>query len=237
MVDSALHDEDPVGFEELPRGGIRRVEDDDLGTPGRVVERDEHHRLATLRRHLLDLRHDAADGDELAVAPALQICERAVRLSPQVAADAFERVLGDVQAENLLLEPQELALVELRGRERRVLDLDRLVLAERAVEDRRLAREPVGGRALAVAERGLERGEHPEPGRSGRVERAALHERVERALVQDLWVDTLGELPDRGERPTLGTDAHDRVGRRLAHVLHRVETEMDDATDDGEVLL
>ena len=112
-----------------------------------------------------------------------------------------------------------------------------LLLAERAVEDRRLAGEPVGGGALPVAERGVERREHAHARRPGRVERAALHERLERALVQDLRVDTLGELPDRLERPALGPDADDRLGRRLADVLHGVQSEVDDAPDDREVLL
>ena len=54
-----------------------------------------------------------------------------------------------------------------------------------------------------MRERLLEHGEHPHPRRAGRVERAALDERLERALVDDLRVDALGELPDRRERPAL----------------------------------
>ena len=215
MVDAALDDEDAVRLEQLARGGVRRVEDDDLGASGRIVERDEHHRLAALRRHLLEARDDPADGHELAVAPSLEIGERAVRLAPQLGSHALERMLGDVEAERLLLEAQELALVELGDRDRRMLDLDGLLgLAEAAVEDRGLAGEPVGRDALAVPESGVERGEHPHPRRAGRVERAALHERLERALVQRLRVDALGELPDRLERPALAR-ARARSPRRL----------------------
>ena len=119
-----------------------------------------------------------------------------------------------------------------------MLRLHRLLgLAERAVEDRCLPREPVGRDPLPVPERGVERGEHAHPARAGRVERAALHERLERPLVQDLRVDALGELPDRLERPALGAHADDRLGRCLAHVLDGVQPEVDDALDDGEVLL
>ena len=97
VVDTALHDEDAVRLEELARSRVRRVEDDHLRTAGRIVERDEHHRLAALRRHLLQSGDDAADGDELAVAPALEVREGTVGLPPQLCADAFERVLRDVQ--------------------------------------------------------------------------------------------------------------------------------------------
>ncbi len=85
VVDASLHDEHPVGLEELARRRVRRVEDDDLGAPGRVVERHEDHRVAALRRHLLEAGDDAADGDELAVATALEVGERAVRLAPSSA--------------------------------------------------------------------------------------------------------------------------------------------------------
>src|SRR5918995_3690732 len=105
-------------------------------------------------------------------------------------------MLGDVEAERLLLEPQELALVELGRREHWMLYLDGLVLAERSVEDRGLAGKPIGRDALAVAECGVEGREHSEPCRARGVERPALHERLERPLVQHLRVDALGQLPD-----------------------------------------
>ena len=130
-----------------------------------------------LRRHLLETRDDAADRDELAVAP-LEIGERAVGLPSQLGPHALERVLGDVQAERLLLEPQELALVELvvaiGG-----CDLDRSALAERPVEDGCLTGEPVGGDALAVAERRVEGRECP--GGSHLVESSAPHFTSDRA--------------------------------------------------------
>ncbi len=56
-------------------------------------------------------------------------------------------------------------------------------------------------------------------------------------LFRTCGIDALGELPDRLERPAVGTHADDRLGGRLADVLHRVQPEVDDASDDGEVLL
>ena len=71
------------------------------------------------------------------------------------------------------------------------------------------------------------------------VESSAPHalRRLERALVENLRVDALGELPDRLERPSLGTDADDRVRSGLPDVLDRVQPEVDDALHDREVRL
>src|SRR5207253_84345 len=85
-------------------------------------------------------------------------------------------------------------------------------------------------------ERLLETGEHALARRAGRVERAALDERLERPLVHDLRVDALGEVPDRRERPALLPRTHDRAARGLADVLHRVQAESDLALDEGVVL-
>ena len=62
-------------------GGIRGVEDDHLGASGRVLERREDHRLAPLRRQLLDVGDDSAHDDDLAVAASLDVRERAVGLA------------------------------------------------------------------------------------------------------------------------------------------------------------
>src|SRR4029450_3899287 len=62
--------------------------------------------------------------------------------------------------------------------------------------------------------RSVERGQHPHPARAGRVERSALHERLERSLVRGSRIDSLAEVPDRGERPALVARADDRARRR-----------------------
>ena len=78
VVDAALHDEHAVGLEQVARGRVDGVEDDDLGAADDVVEPQEDHRVALLRRQLLEPRDDAADGDDLAVAPALEVGQRRV---------------------------------------------------------------------------------------------------------------------------------------------------------------
>ena len=110
-------------------------------------------------------------------------------------------------------------------------------VVEAEVEDRALPREPVGGVTVAPPERGLEALEHPLARGAGRVERAALDERLERALVRDRRVDALGEVPDRLERAVLLARGDDRARRAVADVLHGVEAEADLALDDGEVAL
>src|SRR5581483_7077189 len=156
-------------------------------------------RLALLRRQLLQRGDDAADRDDLAVAAPLELVQRAVGPAAQLVADRRERMLGDVQPERLLLEAQELRLLELGDRRNRRMVPRRRVAAELPeVEDRPLAEQPVRLLALAPGERLLEAVEQPAARGAGRVEAAALDERLERALVHDLRVDALGEVPDRG---------------------------------------
>src|SRR5262249_46572838 len=110
-------------------GRIHGVEDHDLRSPGEVVEAQEDHRLALLRRQGLEARDDATDADDLAVTPALEVDESTVRLPPQLLTHAVQRMLGDVETEALLLLPQELGLVELPLRDGRWLEEVDLALA------------------------------------------------------------------------------------------------------------
>ena len=102
-------------------------------------------------------------------------------------------------------------------------------------EERALAAQPLVRGALAVRERVLEGLEHPAPRAAGRVECAALDERLERALVHGLRVDALGEIPERREGPAVLACRDDRPRRRVADVLDRVQPEADLSLDDGEV--
>ena len=149
VVDTSLHDEDPVRLEVLARGGVRRVEDDDLGVAGRIVERDEDHRVAALRRHLLERRDDPAHDHDLSVAPALDLGERAVGLPLELSRDPLEGMLGHVQPERLLLEAEELPLVVLHRRDRRIVAL---LLPPRSRRNRRRSTPgPRAGRLRTAA--------------------------------------------------------------------------------------
>src|SRR6185503_15734595 len=117
---------------------------------------------------------------DLAVAASLELGERRVGLAPQLVAHAREGVLRHVETERLLLEPQELLLLEFRRRDGWMVLLVRAVDGvERTLEQRRLPHQAVLCELLAVGEGLLEHREHPHPRRSGRVERAALHERLQ----------------------------------------------------------
>ena len=98
------------------------------------------------RADLLGLRDDPADRHPVAVLALGELGERAVDLRAQRLAHLLERVRGDEQADRLLLDGQQLGLVELLGRDRRVRGAAnggprrrrrRRVVAE--VEDRALA--------------------------------------------------------------------------------------------------
>jgi hypothetical protein len=113
VVDPALDDEDPVGLEQLPRRRVDGVEDHGFERPREIVEPQEDHRLALLRRQLLERADDPADGDDLAVPPPLDVGHPAVGLPPELVAHRVERMLGDVEAQALLLEREQLPLLEL----------------------------------------------------------------------------------------------------------------------------
>src|SRR5205823_8193547 len=107
----------------------------------------------------------------------------------KLVAHGVERMLRDVQAERLLLPAEELVLLELLVRDRRVLDLEHRLLAE----------EEIFLQLRSRPECLLDCIEHPPPRSPGRIERAAVDERLQRALVHDLRVDALGEIPERAE--------------------------------------
>jgi hypothetical protein len=164
VVDAPLHDEDAIRLEQLARRHVHRVEDDRLCRARHVVEPQEHHRLALLRRRLADGADDAADRDDVAVAPPLELDDRAVGLAPERVLDRVERMLGHVQSERLLLVRKAHVLVPLLGGDRRMLLRPALGLLPAAeVEDGALARQAVGLLAPAPRERLLEHVEHPAP--------------------------------------------------------------------------
>ena len=102
------------------------------------------------------------------------------------------------------------------------------------VEDRALADLRVLLHLLAGGLGLLEHLEHSLARRAGRVERAALDQRLDRLLVDGAAVDALAEVPDRGERAVLLARALDRLDRLVADALDRVEAEADVALDDDE---
>ena len=161
---------------------------------------------------------DAADRHDLAVAPALELAERRVGLAAQLVAHARERMLGDVEAERLLLEPQQLRLLELAGGDRRMVRArppSRLRVAEAA--RRRSTPGPSSRSAASFCPCASACSSTPSiPIRVAPVESSAPHLTSDSsdALVDDLRVDALGEVPDRRERAALLARRDDRAARR-----------------------
>ena len=88
--------------------------------PVEVVEGREHHVVAVARADPLGLGDDAADRHPVLVAALGERRERAVDARAQRLAQRLERVRGDEQADRFLLDRQQLGLVELLRRDRRV---------------------------------------------------------------------------------------------------------------------
>src|SRR5439155_7632478 len=150
-------------------------ERDDLAGAGDVFEPGEDHRVALLRRHLLERRDNAADDDDLPVAAPLELVDRAVGLAPELVADRRQRVIGDVEAKGLLLQLEQLVLRELlAGGDGRVVARRGVAGRLAEVEDRALAEQLVGLLLRSPRKRPLEAGEHAPPQRARGGERAAL---------------------------------------------------------------
>src|SRR4051794_35767097 len=104
------------------------------------------------------------------------------------------------------------------------------------VEDRTLAHLGVLLNLVAGRLRLGQHLEHPGARGAGRIERAALDQRLDRLLVDAAAVDALAEIPDRGDRSIRVARLDDRLDRGVADVLDGVEAEADVALNDEEVV-
>ena len=174
-----------------------------------------------------------ADRDDLAVAPALELGQRRVGLAPQLGADRLERVLGDVEAERLLLQAQKLVLLELLRADRRVLGL-LLGLARRASSGRSAGRSAPAARARARA-----RAPRASRAACAPLESSAPHltsDSSARLFTTCGSTRSVKSQSDANAPPSVAR-VHDRPRRGVADVLDRVQPEADLALDDREVVL
>ena len=152
-----------------------------------------------------------------------------LRLS--AALDPEQRVIGDVQAEHLLLGPQTVALVELDVGDRRALVeacslRGSLVPVAEQAHHAAVTLTPAFERDVDDL---LEGSEQPAPGVAEAVEGAGLDQRLDRALVEHWFGDTLGELVERRELAVRVALGDEQVDEGLADVAHRREPERDRA--------
>src|SRR5579872_1340154 len=117
VAGAPFQDDDPVLLQVLAE--VREVPREHRagGRTGHVLDREEGHRLAALLgRERLHARYDAEQRHVLAVGHLRQI-RNAYGADPRgLVHEGLERVVGDVEAEQLALEPQELLALVLRDR-------------------------------------------------------------------------------------------------------------------------
>ena len=177
------------------------------------------------------------DGDDLAVAAAVELAERRVGLAAELLAHARQRMLGDVQAEHLLLEPQQLAALELLGRDTADgASRASRMLGRRPPPSARSKIEPWPARRSACclaphcsAWSSTSSMPRREPGRAPHLTSASTTRRFETdgsMRSAKSQIDSNGPVLARGD---------DRAAGRLADALHGVQAEADLAADDGEV--
>ena len=120
VVDAAAHEDDRVDAQRALVLGERLAEDEDLDRALEVVERREHHRVALARADLLGRGDDPAGGDPVAV---LALASSASGQSTS-ARSASRTSLSGCAEMNRPIDSfstrQQLGLVELLGRDRRV---------------------------------------------------------------------------------------------------------------------
>ena len=116
LLDAGEHEQDLVGGPERRRRLVRAREDRHLGRAGEVLDLREHHQLLLFGDVLARARDDAGDDDEIVV-DLLQGGQ--VRNGRHDLAEPrgylLQRMLGEVDAEQLLLPAQQLALAAPPG--------------------------------------------------------------------------------------------------------------------------
>ena len=242
VIDAAADEHDRVVGDHALGGGQRLLEDHDLDRAVEVVERREHHRRARARLDLLGLGDHAADLHPLAVALVDHLGGRAVGLDLQRLAHALERVLGDEDADRLLLHRQQLGALVLVDRDRRV---------GRRVERRGVGRRPASKRSkiepwpicascwvrwpAACAESSTS----SMPLRVAPVEPNAPHlisASIERLLTVRASTRSQKSHSDV-KSPVLRARLLDRLHRRVADALDGVQPEADVALHDHELVV
>src|SRR4029079_16896708 len=154
---------------------------------GQVLEPELGEGLALLREASLDDADDPADRDDVPVAEVARLRELAIGLRGERVLHLEQRVVRDELPEDLLLEPQERALLELRALEHALVDIGGLLIP--AAEQRELP-----GRLRLALRRDRARDlllvrDECLPRVAERVERPRVDEALEHLLREDPRVD------------------------------------------------
>src|SRR6185436_16151496 len=254
----------PSAFNQAGGALIGLGKGDDLDAALRVLDGEDGHAIAFARLQLPAGRDDAADArvrlDRLAPARAPGIVSgrrdrRVGQFRDRSGAERLQRtrvrvdrVAAPVEAEGFLLEAQ---LLGLGPRRRRRKDQPRQAIAGRrpfrqVPEQPSLAALAIVLEPRAVLAGGVNHSDQPGPQLARRqlfvlgparkrIERAALDEALEDALVHQPQVEIFAQRMDRAEPSLLGPYLQQRLNRAFTDILDRGQPEPDAAVRlDGE---
>src|SRR5450432_4243023 len=191
---------------------------------------------APLAHLLLEGRHDHAQVHGC-LHPAAEGRDAVRRKDFYLRAEGLQGVPGDVEAENLLLLREALAVAPGRDVRQRARELRawRLIAGGKA-EERALATRRLILFEPRLLQRGIERREKLRAMAAERVERAGCDHRLEDALVAQPQVDAIAEIEERREG-RIRARSQDRVDRGTADIANRAKAEAHAlVADDGELV-
>ena len=145
-----------------------------------------------------------------------------------------QRVVGDVEAEHLALEGEQVGLVPLAGRDRRRDGEAGVVAGSSPNTSPNRSNWPIASLRLMSRNESIASActaSRPRAGVPERVERAGLDQRLDRLLVADHRVDLAQEVVEVGERALLPAGPHDRLDDVVADVADRGQAEPDVGAD------
>ena len=204
----------------------------DLGRALEVLQRGHAHGRLALGDDPPQAGHHAAQHDALLVELLGHVRGPGVDVAAHLRREVAQRVVRQVQPEQLLLPARPLPRRRLRGRAER--SLQAATVTAQVVEQRALPRHPVALLRLAVGDGVVEAEQHL--GRmTERGERADLDQRLQHPLVDEAQVDPGAQV---GERPEVAARLACRdhgLDGALADVLDRQQPEPDGLPLDREV--
>ena len=212
----------------------RAGEDHDLDRTLKVLELKHRHQIALAGPLALEIRNDPADLDDRSVGGIGESSHPGVGLAPNLRLETEQWMVGDVKAEHLLFVRKARHLVEFDIRNRRSFVEGRTIVE--LAEQRHNAHVVFLPALHRQVDDLLVNLQQALPGMAETVERAALDQRLDRALVERLDLDPLDEIDERLEGTALVPGSENLLDDALTDVPDRRHSE-DDAARGGAPLL
>ena len=203
----------------MATGGPDLRKEDAIDLAVQVFQGDEGHWLALLGVQRAHAGHQPGQGDALAVPGGVQFARARGDDALQVAQAVLQRVLGQVDADQLLFPIEQLPALHLGHVLLRAQQVDgHLEAAAVAAEEGHLTGGGRGVGAAAVAEHTVERVQQLRP-RAPLVEHAHLDHRLQGALADAPQIDPLGQVDGVAEGAVGLALVEEHLHRALAGVL------------------